>query len=354
MRDVAERAGVSPRTVSNVVNGFRHVSPATRERVQSALDELGYEVNAAARSLRSGRTGMVALVVAELHSPYFAELADAVVRGADRRGLTVLIEVTEGRRDREVQVLKGGRKHLTDGVLMSPIALTEEPPLGFRRDFPVVMLGESRLGDTYDHVGIDNRAATYTVVDHLLDIGRRRITALGSNDRVPGALLRSTACVEALDRVGLRPHSVVETPDWDRHSGAQAVDALVRSGEPLPDAIFAFNDTLAIGALGALLRHGISVPTQIAVASIDDIDESTYVTPSLTTIAPDLSALAERALGLLDDQMTIYRGDAPLRPPRQVWSPFRLVVRESTGQSAQPNVEETRSGPAEVRPVTIL
>src|SRR4051794_12184010 len=92
MRDVAEHAGVSPRTVSNVVNGFRHVSPATRERVQHSLDALGYEVNAAARSLRSGRTGMIALVLAEFHSPYFAELADAVVRAAGRRGLTVLVE----------------------------------------------------------------------------------------------------------------------------------------------------------------------------------------------------------------------------------------------------------------------
>src|SRR3712207_9459800 len=99
MRDVADLAGVSPRTVSNVVNGFPHVSPATRQRVQSAVDQLGYEVNAAARSLRSGRTGMIALVVAELHSPYLAELADAVVRAAARRSLTVLIEVTEGRRD---------------------------------------------------------------------------------------------------------------------------------------------------------------------------------------------------------------------------------------------------------------
>lgn len=329
MRDVAERAGVSPRTVSNVVNGFRHVSPETRQRVQSALDELGYEVNAAARSLRSGRTGMIALVVAELHSPYFAELADAVVRAAARRGLTVLIEVTEGRRDRELQVLKGGRKHLTDGVLMSPVALTEEPGVGFRRDFPVVMLGESRLGDTYDHVGIDNTAATHAVMEHLISTGKRRIAALGSHDLLPGSVLRRDGYLAALDRAGLPPYAVIQTPDWDRHSGAEAVERLVGSGEPLPDAIFAFNDTLAIGALRALLHHRIAVPSQVAVASIDDIDEAGYVTPSLTTVSPDLSELAERALGLLEDQMTANRNAAP-RPPRQVWSPFRLVVREST------------------------
>ncbi len=330
MRDVAERAGVSPRTVSNVVNGFRHVSPSTRERVQTALDELGYEVNAAARSLRSGRTGMIALVVAELHSPYFAELADEVVRAADRRDLTVLTEVTEGRLDRELQVLKGGRKHLTDGVLMSPIALTEEPRARFRRDFPMVMLGESRLGNAYDHVGLDNTAATHAVVEHLVSSGRVKIAALGFNDRLPGAVLRREAYVAALRRAGLRPHCVMSTPDWNRHTGAEAIHSLVRSGQPLPDAVFAFNDTLAIGALRALTQYGISVPGQVALAGIDDIEEAAYVTPSLTTIAPDLSVLAEQALSMLEDQMTARRNSSPIRAPRQAWSPFRLVVREST------------------------
>ena len=330
MRDVAERAGVSPRTVSNVVNGFPHVSTATRARVQSALDELGYEVNAAARSLRSGRTGMVALVVAELHSPYFAELADAVVRAADRRDLTVLVEVTEGRRERELRVLSGGRKHLTDGILMSPVALTQPPKIAPRRDFPLVMLGESRLADTYDHVGVDNTAAARSAVEHLLDCGKRRIAALGCNERSPGAALRRQGFEEALRDAGLEPHAAIATPDWDRHTGAEAVDALVESGEPLPDGIFAFNDTLGIGALRALLRHGIAVPSEVAVVGIDDIDEAAYVTPSLTTIAPDLAALAEQALTLLEDQMSSRRPSGNGRPPRQEWSPFRLVVREST------------------------
>lgn len=330
MQDVAELAGVSARTVSNVVNGFAHVSPGTRERVQWALDELGYELNAAARSLRTGRTGMIALVVAELHSPYFAELADAVVRAADRRSLTVLIEVTEGKRERELQVLQGGRKHLTDGVLMSPVALLEESKLQLRRDFPIVLLGESRLGDTYDHVGLDNVAATQAVIDHLVSSGRVDIAALGVNERLPAATLRQEAYEKALNRAGLRPHSLMHTPNWDRHMGAKAINSLVTSGRPLPDAIFAFNDTLAIGALRALLQHRIEVPSVVAVASIDDVDEAAYVTPSLTTISPDLQTLAEQALTLLEHQITLRRKGVRPQPPRQEWSPFRLVVREST------------------------
>lgn len=330
MQDVADLAGVSARTVSNVVNGFEHVSPTTRKRVQQALAELGYEMNAAARSLKSGRTGMIALVVSELHAPYFAELADAVVRAADRRNLTVLIEVTEGIRERELKVLMGGRNHLADGALLSPVALVEEPDLRLRRDFPLVLLGESSMGDKFDHVGLDNVAATHAAVEHLVAIGRSNIAALGANGQIPAAIVRRKAFADALLRAGLAPHSILETADWERQTGATTTDALVASGAELPDAIFAFNDTLAVGALRALVHHGIKVPSDVAVASIDDVDEAAYTTPSLTSIAPDLHALADKALALLEDQINRRRAGSRPQPPRQEWAPFRLVVREST------------------------
>ncbi len=336
MRDVAELAGVSARTVSNVVNGYVHVSPAMRARVQRALDELGYEMNAAARSLKSGRTGMIALVVPELHSPYFAELADAVVRAADRRELTVLIEVTEGMAERELRVLSGGRKHLTDGALLSPVALTRHADLPVRRDFPLVLLGESRVGDTFDHVGLDNVAATRVVVQHLVELGRTRIAALGADPLLPAAVVRQRAFEDAMAEHGLRPHPPLRTPSWERHVGAEVVDALVASGRERPDALFAFNDTLAIGALRALLHHGVSVPGEVAVASIDDVDEAAYATPPLTSIAPDLGALADTALAMLEVQLGSTRAGDPPPPPRQEWAPFRLVVRESTGGVPRP------------------
>jgi DNA-binding LacI/PurR family transcriptional regulator len=161
-----------------------------------------------------------------------------------------------------------------------------------------------------------------------------RIAALGANDRLPAALQRREAFLEALARLGLRPHSVIATRDWERQTGATATDALVSSGRELPDAVFAFNDTLAIGALRSLRHHGIDVPGTVAVAGIDDIDEATYTTPSLTTVSPDLGALADTALGLLEDQIARRRAGAALAPPRQEWAPFRLAVRESTGDAS--------------------
>src|SRR3954452_1501670 len=114
LQDVAEHAGVSVRTVSNVVNGFRYVAPATRERVQASIDALGYRPNLAARTLRRGRTGLVALVIPEIDSPYFAELAARTVRIAGTRGMTVLIDQTDGDAEREKELLHGRRSQLVD------------------------------------------------------------------------------------------------------------------------------------------------------------------------------------------------------------------------------------------------
>src|ERR1044072_8882918 len=117
MRDVARRAGVSIKTVSNVVNGYAHITPGTRERVEDAINDLGYRPNLTARGLRGGRTGIVALAVPELGMPYFAELAQPVVPAAAERGWTVLIDQTEGERDRERLVAAGFRDQIIDGLL---------------------------------------------------------------------------------------------------------------------------------------------------------------------------------------------------------------------------------------------
>src|SRR3954454_5404981 len=121
LRDVAERAGVSVKTVSNVVNGYRHVSPEMRARVQAVLDETGYRPNATARNLKSGRTGVIALAVPELSNPYFAELADATIEAAGDDGLTVMIDTTGADRERELTAVASPRCPVVDGLLLSPL-----------------------------------------------------------------------------------------------------------------------------------------------------------------------------------------------------------------------------------------
>lgn len=180
LKDVALRAGVSVKTVSNVVNDYPHVTPSTRRRVQQAIDELGYRPNLTARHLRKGRTGIITLAVPELGNPYFAEVAGAVIDAAARHELTVLLDHTAGLREKEVLVSQGFRSHVIDGLILSPIRLESEDLLTRPEGPPMVLLGEREYDAPYDHIMIDNVGAARTAVRHLLDIGRRRIAFLGA------------------------------------------------------------------------------------------------------------------------------------------------------------------------------
>ncbi len=304
MRDVAEHAGVSVRTVSNVVSGYAHVSEATRARVQRSLDELGYKMDYLARGLRSGRTGFVALAVPFVVEPYFAALAQAVIQAAARRGTTVLVESTGGDPEVERRILAGGLTNVADGVLFSALTLpaTDAPATG--PDFPLVMLGEHNVGDHLPRVGIDNVAAARAAVEHLLAQGCQRIVALGRNGSENGRQ-RAEGYQQALSAAGVRRVNWLVEPvdDWTREHGYTTTLRLLEGSGPLPDAIFAFNDALAVGALRALDASGVRVPDEVAVVGVDDIPECAYTHPPLTSIAPDLDAIAERSLSLLDAQI---------------------------------------------------
>jgi DNA-binding LacI/PurR family transcriptional regulator len=337
MRDVADRAGVSTKTVSNVVNGYQHVSIATRTRVQLALDELGYEMNVAARHLRSGRTGIIALALPELGQPYFAELAEEIVRYAEKRNLTVLIEQTGGiDADRERQVLTGTRRHLVDGLIFSPLALEPEELRNVHTDFPVVLLGERVFGGNLDHVSIDNVPAARAATEHLISLGHRRIAALGRvpEQRLGTASLRLLGYAQALEAAGMEARDVVVTHRWHRDAGAAAAEAVLARPGPLPDAIFCLNDTLALGALRTLLRAGVRVPDDVALMGFDDLEETRFSFPALSTVAPGLCEIAQVSIDLLEHRMAVgpvVAGATDHSGPQERFAGFRLVIRESTG-----------------------
>ncbi|WP_372662339.1 LacI family DNA-binding transcriptional regulator [Amycolatopsis kentuckyensis] len=321
LRDVAEHAGVSVRTVSNVVNGFRYVAPATRERVQASIDALGYRPNMAARTLRRGRTGLVALVVPEIDSPYFAELAARTVRIAERRGLTVLIDQTDGDAEREKQLLHGRRSQLVDGVLFSPWAVAPAELAARTDTVPLVLLGEHDGAAGVDHVAIDNVAAAREATGHLLATGRRRIAALGIQPRSLNATARQRLAgyQQALAEAGVPadPDLAIPVRRLHRADGHTAMLALLDRAEP-PDAVFCFTDELALGALRAAADRGVTVPEDLALVGFDDIEDGRFSVPALTTVSPDKDRIAELAL----DRLAAEPG-----PPRSIVAPHRLVVR---------------------------
>jgi len=192
----------------------------------------------------------------------------------------------------------------------------------------VVMMGEHAAFRELQYVGIDNVAAARTVVNHLLERGYGRIAALGAQDTDVGRQ-RYRGYQLALADSGkeeTRPLELVDH-DWSPQAGYDAVLRMLRHRTKRPDAIFAFNDSLGIGALRALQAKQITVPEQVAVAGIDDIPQSAFASPPLTTVAPDLDELAGRAVDLLDSQLEGRGGGPPYQP---TLTSFKLIVRAST------------------------
>ncbi|HEY5518892.1 MAG TPA: LacI family DNA-binding transcriptional regulator, partial [Cellulomonas sp.] len=279
MHDVAALAGVSVKTVSNVVNGYQYIRPTTRAKVEAAIGELGYRINITARNLRQGRTGMIGLAVPELSLPYFAELADSVIRAAEDVRLTVLIEQTGGARARELEVLSGQRRHLTDGLIFSPLDLGEQDKALFDVDFPMVLLGERIFGGPADHVTMNNVDAARAATQHLIDLGRRRIALIGTHpgETMGSAALRERGYRQALADagIGFDPALLGDAGLWHRATGAEAMARLLDAGVEV-DAVFGLNDAMALGALHVLHDRRIDVPGQVAVIGFDDIDEASY------------------------------------------------------------------------------
>ncbi|WP_225752909.1 LacI family DNA-binding transcriptional regulator [Actinotalea sp. Marseille-Q4924] len=331
MQDVARRAGVSAKTVSNVVNGYPYVKPETRSRVLDAIAELGYRMNASARSLRTGRSGIIGLALPELRVPYFAELAGAVIAAAEERGVTVIIEQHGGRRDLELEILTGTRRHLTDGLIYSPLALgpgDEAALLGL--PYPLVLLGERIFHPEIDHVTMQNTAAAKEATEHLLGLGRRRIVAMGPNptQEVGSAPLRLLGYRAAMDEAGLEIDPALEVAtarSWDHVTGARTIGRLVDDGVRF-DAVFAFNDSLALGAMHELQVRGIAVPDDVAVVGFDAIDEGRFSNPTLTTIDPGRAEIPEAAVRLLDERRRGTAGE-----PQRIAPAFRLVPGGSSG-----------------------
>lgn len=328
LKDVAERAGVSVKTVSNVVNGYLHVRPDTRARVEEAIAELNYRPNLTARNLRMGRTGVIALAVPELDSPYFAELASHVVAAAAELGWTVLVDQTGGGREQERAAATGIGDHVIDGLILSPLALTADD-LASLAGLPMVLLGERVDHGPADHVAIDNVSAAREITTHLIEIGRRRIAAIGTQatPEAASARLRLAGYVAALvdAGIGYDERLVAPAAAWRRADGAAAMRDLLAS-DVRPDAVFCFNDPLALGVLRALHEAGLRVPEDVAVAGFDDIEDSRFSVPTLSTIAPDKERIARLAVELLNGRIN---GDREA-PPRELSMPYRLAFREST------------------------
>lgn len=327
VRDVAALAGVSPKTVSNVVNGGVVVRPETRARVEAAVAELAYVPNFSARGLRNGRTGAIALTLPELSSAYSADVARWFVELAHDRGLVVQLEQTAEDPERERELVSRARAHLVDGLVLNPVSLSASTLATTEGLPPTVVIGEVEP-EHVDQVHVDSRAAAREVTGMLLGRGHRRIAIVGAarQDSVTAtARLRQLGYEDALRATGLRvdPALRVPLPEWTTASAAGTFADWL-DHHPLPDAVFAFTDSIAFGVLHVLAARGVRVPEQVSVVGFDDVDQASFAIPALTTVSFDRRDFAGAALDLLERR--IADRDAPVQT---VVVPHRIVERAS-------------------------
>jgi DNA-binding LacI/PurR family transcriptional regulator len=326
LADVGKIAGVSPKTVSNVLLGRRGVSAQTRERVLAAASDVGYAVNRAGRGLASGRTGRIAVVVPNLYQPYFAEIAERLILELAGHGYTSTLRIAHDAAA-EVAAVAGRSTRDADAVVVCPHFLDAELLESVELTRPVIQLGGGPTG-MLDCVVMGEYAGLKAVTRHLLASGRRRIAIVwnGPSGRTPSGD-RFAGYAAALAEAGLSvdPALFAVGSDWDRRaSGYEAMVSLLRTGVDF-DAVACFNDALAVGVLRALRSHGVNVPDDVAVTGFDDTDEAQFTVPPLTSASPEQAEMVAAAVRMLDERLAGYAG-----PPRELHTGAHLLVRGSS------------------------
>ncbi|MFF1573408.1 LacI family DNA-binding transcriptional regulator [Leifsonia sp. NPDC058292] len=331
LQDVAELAGVSMKTVSNVVHEYPHVSAKMRERVQRAIDELGYRPNMLGRRLATGRTGLIALAFADVTLPYFAELARRVASLAEEQGYRVIIEETDNTLEGERAVVATSEAGHVDGMIFQPAKMSSAELSQTRTDLPLVILGEGAAPLTIDRVMIDNVAAAREATAHLVSLGRTRIAFAGHElDQLSRTSeLRIAGYQAALEEAGLTvaPELLIPSAAISPIDSAVSVGAALDAGLDV-DAIMCRDDLAAIGALRALQERGRRVPDEVAITGWDNTMMTSVTFPSITTVSPDMTALASRALTMLRERI-----DGLDSMGRHELVGFELVKRESAPAS---------------------
>lgn len=328
IREVADRAGVSISTVSHVINDTRYVSQDLRERVQAAMRELSYRPNGLARSLRSGKSLTIGLMLPDSSNPYFTEIARGIQDAAMEEGYAVLVGNTDG--DLEKEALYGEilLEKQVDGVIL--IAAGHSGPhieVLRLRGIPIGVVDRDSPESNVDSVQIDNFDGGKIATRHLIELGHVRIACIAGPLDVYPSYDRVYGYLAALRDAGIDVDpALTVNGNFHADSGFEAVSHLFRLDSP-PTAIFACNDMMAIGALGALSQHNLHCPEDVSLVGFDDIQLSRFTNPPLTTISQPKQEMGKQATFLLLTRMA-----EPNLPARTIKLDASLVHRMTTAK----------------------
>lgn len=331
MHDVAKLAGVSQSTVSRVLNGsssYVPISDETRERIMTAVDKLGYQPNMTAKSLRTQRTQMIAVMIGDISNAFYHPVVRAIQDVATAYDYDVLISNGDHVYENELRFLETVLRRPVDGVIMSPHRLTTEDLDTFvrRSRIPVVALGAQVHHPRIDVVGGTSEPATYEAISWLIkEKGHRRIGFIGVEDDMPPGPPRLRGYQRALEEASIDfDERLVQKVEFTIEGGRTAMERFLAQGE-LPTVLFACNSLMAIGAIQTAKRAGVRVPEELGVMGFDDIPEATIVEPKLTIVARDLSVVGKEVADILFERINgEYKGGS-----RFYQSKWQLVERES-------------------------
>ncbi len=323
--DVAKRAGVSHITVSRYFRQPDKLAAHTKKRVQKAVEALQYVPNAAARSLVSGQTEMVALIVPDITNTFYTRLARGVEDEARKQGFTLVLGNTDESLDEQRKHLDTLVSHRVLGVLLAPAVGTDKHLSQILdHKIPVVLIDRSVQGAAADVVRCDTGGGTRQLVHHLIDRGHRDIVFVGGNADVTSLRDRLTGYRQAIKEAGLQERIFLGR--FDRESGREIAEHLVNGqAAELPDAIIAANNKVLVGVLDVLRQHQLHVPSDIAVACIDDIEPAAAIDPFLTVVNQPAYEMGREAMQLLKSRI-----DGVQSSPCERILPSELIIRKSS------------------------
>lgn len=341
IRDVAREADVSVASVSRVLNGVGVVNEPTRQRVLQAVDLLKYVPHSGARSLSTSRTDTVGVILPDLFGEFFSELIRGMDVAARAHGLHLIVSSSHDDADEVSAAVRSMRGRVDGLIVLSPYLNAASLTASLAGRTPVLLMNGGAMDAARPSIVIDNRAGAMTAVEHLLNLGRRRIAHISGPSGNLEAEARLAGYAEALAGSGVIAQ--VLDGDFTQGSGHRAVTRMLASGER-PDAIFAANDMMAVGALLALQEAGVRCPEDVAVVGFDDVPIAELVRPALTTLRIDIAGVGkhamERLVGLIQSPDASGGGE----PNNEILRPT-LVVRGSSTADAS-----AHSFPAEAKP----
>jgi len=319
--DVAKLAGVSTASVSRVISGLSGVSEETRQRVNAAVESLGYRPDLAARRLRSGRTDTLGLIVSDIRNPFFTEISRGVEDVAYQHRMRVLLCNTDEDPEKEAFYLQMMRDENVSGVILSPTLNLMSVLRPSEYPFPMVLVDRCERDVEADAVVLDNSDAAYRLTEHLIERGYRRIVFLYGSVGSTGPQ-RYQGYLAAMSVAGLTSEAEPIAPRSER---AREVAARMLQRTPRPDALVASSGLVLQGIVEAIKDAGVTVPNDIAVAGFDDLPWTSLVTPDITVVRQPTIEIGQTALRLLLERVVM-----PQRAVRRIVLRGELMVRGST------------------------